>query len=226
MQALINQSFGVWGVFSVVEGEEDKLQDCGRMRLMAKVVWSKSVEGGGKRYEFSIKVTDGGRAYVVIGEKREVRGGRLGFLPPVVFEETARVFAAGVLETVKLMLDEEKIEELKERPQMEKRTDQGVSGSAAETVRLYGRGLKVGEIVRIRGLTRQTVVGHLLQWYLGGGEFRVREVVSRETEEMVRRAVDKVGMERLRPIKDLVGDEVGYEQIRLVVAMIRRESRL
>jgi uncharacterized protein YpbB len=50
--------------------------------------------------------------------------------------------------------------------------------------------------------------------------------MTEETEQAIRRAAAEAGIERLRPIKDLLGDEVSYDQIHLVVATMRQSSQL
>lgn len=191
-----------------------------------KQLTEKIIECGGKRYELSVRMTDEERVYLVVGERKKKGGGMVGFGPPVVFEDNIKEFAAGMLEMVKLMLNKDRIEELKHNPKLvvkKRPVRSGLGESVMETVGMYVLGKKVEEIVAERGLMRETIVDHLIQWYIGGGMLRVGELVTETEECQIREAVEKVGMEKLRLIKDIVGDEVGYEQIKLVVAKIRKQ---
>jgi hypothetical protein len=71
-----------------------------------------------------------------------------------------------------------------------------------------------------------TVIGavaNLLE--LGTVEFQPGWV-SGEKESVIRAACARAGIERLKPIKDLVPPEITYDEIRLVVACLRREAML
>jgi ATP-dependent DNA helicase RecQ len=47
-----------------------------------------------------------------------------------------------------------------------------------------------------------------------------------ERHEQIREACRRVGMERMKPIKKALPDEVSYDQIRLVMAEMKREKLL
>ena len=53
----------------------------------------------------------------------------------------------------------------------------------------------------------------------------IRQFVSSEGEDEIKTAIRKIGStERLKPIKDLLPDEISYEQIRFIVAHIECAS--
>jgi len=95
-----------------------------------------------------------------------------------------------------------------------------------ETLRLLRDGKSLEEIAETRGRQMSTVIGavaNLLE--LGTVEFQPGWV-SGEKESVIRAACARAGIERLKPIKDLVPPEITYDEIRLVVACLRREAML
>jgi ATP-dependent DNA helicase RecQ len=95
---------------------------------------------------------------------------------------------------------------------------------ADETLRLLGEGRTLEEIAQIRGRQMSTIVGavaNLLE--TGQVEFQ-REWVSKEKQSVIEAACAKAGMDRLKPVKDIVPPEITYDEIRLVVGRMRREE--
>ncbi|HAV11837.1 MAG TPA: hypothetical protein DCX32_04860, partial [Candidatus Moranbacteria bacterium] len=66
---------------------------------------------------------------------------------------------------------------------------------------------------------------HLTQWYAEGGELEIENLVSKEQEKIISEAMDKKhGFQKLKEIKERVGDGISYEQIRLIWAKKKREG--
>jgi uncharacterized protein YpbB len=57
----------------------------------------------------------------------------------------------------------------------------------------------------------------------GQVEFQVGWV-SKEKQSVIEAACARAGMERLKPVKDIVPPEVTYDEIKLVVGKLRREK--
>jgi ATP-dependent DNA helicase RecQ len=95
---------------------------------------------------------------------------------------------------------------------------------AEETVRLLGEGKTFEEIARIRGRQFQTVINMVADLVEKGRlEYRlewVGEANHRQIEEVVRR----LGSQWLKPLREALPPEIAYEQIRLVVAFVRRQN--
>jgi ATP-dependent DNA helicase RecQ len=95
---------------------------------------------------------------------------------------------------------------------------------AEETVRLLAEGKSFEEIARIRGRQFQTVINMVADLVEKGRlEYRVEwvgEANHRQIEEVVRR----LGPQWLKPLREALPPEITYEQIRLVVAFVRRED--
>ena len=98
------------------------------------------------------------------------------------------------------------------------------SKPAAETLGLLARGHTLAEVAAIRGrqissvvtLVAEMVEAKQLQFQANWiGEEKVKEIEA---------ACAKVGMDRLRPIKDALPAEVTFEEIRLVVADLKSRS--
>lgn len=97
---------------------------------------------------------------------------------------------------------------------------------ADETFRLLGEGKTLEEIAQIRGRQLSTIVNgvaNLLE--TGLIEFQ-SEWVSEEKQSVIAAACARVGFERLKLVKDILPPEITYDEIRLVVARLRREQVL
>jgi ATP-dependent DNA helicase RecQ len=94
---------------------------------------------------------------------------------------------------------------------------------ADETLRLLSEGRTLEEIAQARGRQLSTIVSgvaNLLE--TGQVEFQTGWV-SKEKQSVIEAACDKAGLERYKPVKDIVPPEITYDEIRLVVGKLRRE---
>lgn len=82
----------------------------------------------------------------------------------------------------------------------------------------------IDEVAEIRGLTRRTVEEHLLKCYENGMEINLNEYINEDFRDDVYCAIEQVGYERLRDIKDLVPNEVDYFNIKYFVIDYKKES--
>ncbi len=104
------------------------------------------------------------------------------------------------------------------------RASERAAKPADETLRLLSEGRTLEEIAQMRGRQLSTVVSavaNLLEMELT--EFQP-EWVSKEKQSVIEAACAKVGMERLKPLKDILPPEVTYDEIKLVVGRLRREQ--
>ncbi|MGZ5445568.1 MAG: DNA helicase RecQ [Thermoanaerobaculia bacterium] len=97
-----------------------------------------------------------------------------------------------------------------------------VNTSKTESVRLLGDGASIEEVMERTSRARSTVINDLCE-LIEDGRYQpsLRQWMTQETEDAIRRAAAEAGIERLRPIKDIVGEEISYDEIRIVVATIR-----
>jgi len=92
-----------------------------------------------------------------------------------------------------------------------------------ESVDLYQKGYSVEQIAKMRSLGISTIFGHLIRWYQAGGDLDIDKFVTSDEKKLILDAVGKIKDEdkgKLRPIKDLLPEEISYEKIRLVLASL------
>jgi ATP-dependent DNA helicase RecQ len=94
---------------------------------------------------------------------------------------------------------------------------------ADETLRLLSEGRTLEEIAQARGRQLSTIVSGVANLIeTGQVEFQTGWV-SKEKQSVIEAACDKAGLERYKPVKDIVPPEITYDEIRLVVGKLRRE---
>jgi ATP-dependent DNA helicase RecQ len=100
-----------------------------------------------------------------------------------------------------------------------------VTTSKTESVRLLLEDTPIEAVMERTSRARSTVLGDLCE-LIEDGRYApsLRLWMTEETEAAIRRAAAEAGIERLRPIKDIVGEEISYDLIHIVVASIRREA--
>ncbi|TGE30931.1 DNA helicase RecQ [Desulfosporosinus sp. Sb-LF] len=86
-----------------------------------------------------------------------------------------------------------------------------------QTLMLYKEGLTLEDIANVRKLTALTVQDHFVRCSLEGHAVPWNDFIPVEQESAILDAVCKVGREKLRPIKDLLSDEVEWFTIRAVL---------
>jgi len=95
---------------------------------------------------------------------------------------------------------------------------------AEETLRLLAEGKSFAEIAEIRGRQLSTVIGMVADLIEKGRlEYRA-EWVGEEAERRIGEAAARLGTQWLKPLREALPAEINYEQIRLVVAHLRRRS--
>jgi ATP-dependent DNA helicase RecQ len=99
------------------------------------------------------------------------------------------------------------------------------SSPVRETLELLQQGLTFDEIAARRGRRVSTVVA-LISSLIEKGETEFKqEWMDPAHYRVIRETGERLGMDLLRPIKDALGEEVSYEEIRLVIAHLRRKEK-
>lgn len=93
---------------------------------------------------------------------------------------------------------------------------------AEETLRLLEEGHTFEEIAQIRNRKLSSVVSLVAEMVERSEIDFQPEWLAPEVFDQIANACQRCGMERLKPIKEALPDEVTYEQIRLVAAQLRR----
>ena len=86
------------------------------------------------------------------------------------------------------------------------------------TLAMFQQGLSMTEIAQRRNMTRGTILTHLTELLESGVPLEMERLIQPERYDVIAGALREVGGELLRPVKDLLGDEYSYDEIRLVRA--------
>lgn len=89
-----------------------------------------------------------------------------------------------------------------------------VGDSHLETLKLHQNRLTIQEIAETRELAESTVENHLLQCADQGHEVDFRALIPEEYLPLLEKAVEEAGREKLKPIKELLPEEVSYFMIK------------
>lgn len=90
------------------------------------------------------------------------------------------------------------------------------SSTQDESFSMYSEGLSIAQIAKNRGLTPFTVEGHIVS-KLTENPQNIDEVkigLTDSVKKQITNAIEKVGKEKLKPIKDLVDTKISYFQIK------------
>lgn len=92
------------------------------------------------------------------------------------------------------------------------------------TFNLYKSGKSIDEICKIRNLKRQTIENHLVKCYELDMDIDLSNDINMQFENIIFEAIDKIGFERLRPLKDFLPSEVSYLDINFFVVKYQKDK--
>ncbi len=105
----------------------------------------------------------------------------------------------------------------REAKKMTKRNIDGID-TYNTTLDMFQSGLSIAEIAAARELAKSTVETHLVR-FIPTGEVKLTEIVSEEKVETIRNAILELNAEQgISPIKEYLGEEFSYGEIRAVIA--------
>ncbi len=84
---------------------------------------------------------------------------------------------------------------------------------------LYKEGKSIDEIAKIREITKQTVEKHLLKCYELGMDIDLEKEIQTEYKDLILDAIEKIGTEKLKPIKDALPSQVSYLDIQYYIIL-------
>ena len=93
-----------------------------------------------------------------------------------------------------------------------------------QTLEMYEQGMSIEEIAEARGIKPATVISHLIALIEDGREIDTSPLMPAERYDVVVDALHAVGGDLLKPVKEYLGDEYSYEEIRLVRAIRRKKN--
>ncbi|MFD0750185.1 DNA helicase RecQ [Mucilaginibacter calamicampi] len=108
----------------------------------------------------------------------------------------------------------------RERKQNAKSARKTVAGTQRESFDLYKAGKTIAEIAATRGLAVTTIEGHLA-YFVEQGELEVTDMVNAKKIPAIQDAIEKYGDDRLAPLKELLGEEYSYGEIKCVISWIK-----
>ncbi|HYY59235.1 MAG TPA: helix-turn-helix domain-containing protein, partial [Pyrinomonadaceae bacterium] len=94
-----------------------------------------------------------------------------------------------------------------------------------ETYALYSEGLTIEEIGERRGLTEITIEKHLAEAIARGLDFDISRHVTERDRALIEIAVDQLGTQQLKPLRDALPAHINYRMIRFVVADLQRAEQ-
>lgn len=105
-------------------------------------------------------------------------------------------------------------------PVRKKRSKRNAKGEDTYSVslKMFQDGKSVDEIAKARGIKQNTVENHLVR-FIPSGEIQIEDLVDEEKIEMIKDAIYEVRPEKgLSPIKEILGEDFTYNEIRAVAA--------
>lgn len=92
--------------------------------------------------------------------------------------------------------------------------------SREETIKLFNQGYSIDEIANIRGFTAGTIQEHL-SFFVEMGQIPIVKILPHEKVALIEKAFQVYGDEALKPIKEHLGENVNYNEIRLVLSHLK-----
>ncbi|MBA3239166.1 MAG: DNA helicase RecQ [Parachlamydiaceae bacterium] len=102
-----------------------------------------------------------------------------------------------------------------------------INPSVLETLQLFQEKKSLEAVAQARNLHMSTIVVHLTQAIesgIAGAAIDLSDIVSDEKRVIIENAIATVGVERLKPIKEILPEEFTYDEIRFVVAAKKAEK--
>lgn len=99
------------------------------------------------------------------------------------------------------------------------------SNTASDSFDLFKSGKTIKEIAAARNLATSTIEGHL-SYYIFTGAIDILEMVNEEKKLLIQETVESYGAEKLGPLKEVLGEEHSYGEIKAVIAWMRRTGTI
>lgn len=91
-----------------------------------------------------------------------------------------------------------------------------------ESFNLYKMGKSIAEISALRQLSPITIEGHLC-YFIQTGEINVTEFVQEKKIPFIQDAVESYGQQTLSPLKEVLGNDYTYTEIKAVISWMNRQ---
>jgi ATP-dependent DNA helicase RecQ len=125
-----------------------------------------------------------------------------------------------------LVMDLEPPEEERKRKKDTEIIPRPVAGPSTRQVTLdmYNEGRSIEEIASERNLKPITIMGHLVDLSEGGEDIDIKQFIQPGHYDIIVDAWQRTEGEALKPVKDLLGDEYSYLEIRIALILMRRNQ--
>ncbi|EGJ33017.1 MULTISPECIES: DNA helicase RecQ [Moorena] len=143
-------------------------------------------------------------------------------LKPKTLEHFAKL--SGVTQYKVTQYGEQFISEIRAFCQEQKLPEPLPSSTYMKTLQFYQQGLSVEEIAQQRGYTTRTIIDHLSQLIEMNQPVDLKRLVPLERHEPIIKAIEKVGDQYLKKLREYLGESYSYDDIKLVRAWWRREQ--
>jgi ATP-dependent DNA helicase RecQ len=131
-------------------------------------------------------------------------------------ERKAEVYGKGILTALERYRGGARVSSVPEK----------MTSPALETMRLLAAGHGFEDIAKIRGRQVSTVVNAVANLVERGDLEFQPAWIDRNKQAVIEAACGKLGISGLKPLKDALPPEITYDEIRLVVARVRRELKV
>lgn len=123
-----------------------------------------------------------------------------------------------------LEMDRQPPEEEKKARKSETSTPKTSPGPSTQqvTLAMFKEGRSIDEIAQERHVKASTVIGHLSELIEGGEDVDVEGLIQPGHYDLIVNAFRQTESEFLKPVKELLGDDFSYEEIRLARALMKR----
>jgi ATP-dependent DNA helicase RecQ len=99
------------------------------------------------------------------------------------------------------------------------------SDTELHTLQLYQQGFTIAEIARKRNFRETTIIRHLSDLIEKGQSIDLNQMIPVDKEQKIRQVLDTLGDISLTPIKEYLGENYSFDEIRLVRGKWRREGK-
>ncbi|WP_036481369.1 DNA helicase RecQ [Myxosarcina sp. GI1] len=99
------------------------------------------------------------------------------------------------------------------------------SGSQMTTLQLHQQGLSAAEIAKERGMAVGTINTHLCELIEMNQPVALNKLVTANKQQAIIQTIEKLGDNLLKPLKEHLGEEYSYEEIRLVRGWWRSQQK-
>lgn len=100
-----------------------------------------------------------------------------------------------------------------------------LTDTVRDTLHFFRMGKTVSEIARFRGVKDSTIYGHLEQALLAGEKIDVSTLVSAGAQREIANAFARHGFLALAPIVESLGGKYGYDECKIVRAILQTETK-